>query len=197
MMVVMPIIIGLLGMNQVLAGAWLGGTIDSTGAVAAAGGMLGPTALQVAVTVKMIQNILIGAVAFGVAVYWVMYVERDDTEPRPGVMEIWYRFPKFVLGFVGASIVFSAIYSNGTAGSALSEAVTGGTGEIFRGWLFGLAFVAIGLETNFRELSGYLKDGKAIVLYVCGQSLNLALTLLMAWIMFEKVFPQAADVLKK
>src|SRR5262249_36216395 len=148
-MVVMPFVIGLVGMDQVLAGAWLGGTIDSTGAVAAAGGMLGPTALQVAVTVKMIQNILIGVVAFGVAVYWVMLVERNDTGPRPGLMEIWYRFPKFVLGFIGASIVFSAIYSSGTAGNALTEAATAGTGEILRGWFFCLAFVAIGLETNF------------------------------------------------
>lgn len=198
MMVVMPLFIGLVGMDPVLAGAWLGGTIDSTGAVAAAGGMLGPTALQVAVTVKMIQNILIGAVAFGVAVYWVTCVERDasDKNPRVGLMEIWYRFPKFVLGFIGASILFSAIYSSGIAGSALTEAVTGGTGEILRGWLFCLAFVTIGLETNFRELSHSLKDGKAIILYLCGQSLNLALTFAMAWLMFKVVFPQAADVLK-
>jgi uncharacterized membrane protein YadS len=112
-------------------------------------------------------------------------------------MEIWYRFPKFVLGFLGASIVFSAIYSSGTAGNALTEAATAGTGEILRGWFFCLAFVAIGLETNFRELSHYLKDGKAITLYVCGQSLNLALTLLMAWIMFEKIFPQATEVLRQ
>jgi uncharacterized membrane protein YadS len=196
MMVVMPVFIRFVGMNEVLAGAWLGGTIDSTGAVAAAGGILGPTALQVAVTVKMIQNILIGVVAFGVAVYWVMCVERDEKAPRPGVIEIWKRFPRFVIGFVGASIVFSMIYSSGIGGNALTEVVIGGTGKILRGWLFCLAFVAIGLETNFRELSHYLKDGKAITLYVCGQTLNLALTLLMAWIMFEKVFPQAAAELR-
>lgn len=198
MMVVMPAFIRLVGMDPVLAGAWLGGTIDSTGAVAAAGGMLGQTALQVAVTVKMIQNILIGAVAFGVAVYWVTCVERNDADqgPRPGLMEIWYRFPKFVLGFVGASVLFSAIYSSGTAGTVLAEAVTSGTGEVLRGWFFCLAFVAIGLETNFRELSGYLKDGKAVILYICGQTLNLGLTLLMAWIMFDVVFPQAASTLR-
>ncbi len=198
MMVVMPMVIRAWGMNPVLAGAWLGGTIDSTGAVAAAGGMLGPTALEVAVTIKMIQNILIGVVAFAVAVYWVTYVERDsaDKGPRPGVMEIWYRFPKFVLGFIGTSIIFSTIYSGGIEGSALVE-TTIGTGEVLRGWFFCLAFVSIGLETNFRELSQYLKDGKAITLYVCGQTLNLALTLLMAWIMFEVVFPQAAATLNR
>jgi uncharacterized membrane protein YadS len=198
MMVVMPLAIRAWGMNQVLAGAWLGGTIDSTGAVAAAGGMLGSTALEVAVTIKMIQNILIGVVAFGVAVYWVTYVECDESvnEPRPGIMGIWYRFPKFVLGFVGASMVFSLIYSSGIQGSAIVE-TTINTSETLRGWFFCLAFVSIGLETNFREMSQYLKDGKAITLYVCGQTLNLALTLLMAWIMFELVFPQATATLNK
>lgn len=102
MMVVMPFIIGLIGMNQVLAGAWLGGTIDSTGAVAAAGGMLGPTALQVAVTVKMIQNILIGVVAFGVAIYWVMYVERrEDKGPRRERWKSGIAFPSSCWGLSG------------------------------------------------------------------------------------------------
>jgi uncharacterized membrane protein YadS len=197
MMVVMPMVIRAVGMSEVVGGAWLGGTIDSTGAVAAAGGMVGPRALEVAATVKMIQNILIGVIAFGVAVYWVMYVEKDPAGQRPGAMEIWYRFPKFVLGFVGASIVFSAIYSSGVAGSALTEATIGGTSELLRGWFFCLAFVSIGLETNFRALSSYLKGGKALVLYVCGQSLSLALSLFMAWLMFEVVFPQASTVLNR
>src|SRR5690606_2356356 len=107
MMVVMPAFIKAVGMDDVIAGAWLGGTIDSTGAVAAAGAVLGERALEVAATVKMIQNILIGVVAFGVAVYWVSYVEHDPAAPRPGISEVWRRFPKFILGFVLASAVFS------------------------------------------------------------------------------------------
>ena len=196
MMVVMPLFIKWVGMDPVLAGVWLGGTIDSTGAVAAAGKILGDIALDAAVTIKMIQNILIGVVSFGVAVYWVSYVERTETSQRPDVKEIWYRLPKFVLGFVGASVLFSWIYSQGLQGQALAGSVTGVT-ETVREYLFCLAFVAIGLETNFVELSRYLKDGKAITLYVCGQTLNLALTLLMAWIMFFHVFPQAAEALKR
>ncbi len=194
MMVVMPPIIKALGMSEVLGGAWIGGTIDSTGAVAAAGGMLGPNALTVAATVKMIQNILIGAVAFAVAVYWVVYVERRPGV-RPDVREVWYRFPKFVLGFVAASIVFSLLHAGGVTGEALTDAAIGGTSKTMRAWFFCLGFVSIGLETNFRELSRYLAGGKPLVLYVCGQALNLALTLIMAWIMFEKVFPHAAAVL--
>jgi hypothetical protein len=53
------------------------------------------------------------------------------------------------------------------------------------------------LETNFRELARHLKGGKPLLLYVVGQSFNLCLTLLMAWLMFEKVFPHAASVLQK
>ena len=37
---------------------------------AAAGAFLSEKALYVAATIKMIQNVLIGVTAFGVAVYW-------------------------------------------------------------------------------------------------------------------------------
>jgi uncharacterized membrane protein YadS len=198
MMVVMPGVIKALDMGPVLGGAWIGGTIDSTGAVAAAGGMLGApgsveseTALTVAVTIKMIQNILIGAVAFGVAVYWVTCVERTPGGERPGLIEVWRRFPKFVLGFIAASLLFSYIESSGAEGEAIASAATL-TSKTLRGWLFCLAFVSIGLETNFRELSRFLVGGKPLILYVCGQALNLTLTLAMAWLMFTKVFPDAA-----
>ncbi len=197
MMIVMPAAIQAMGMSPVLGGAWIGGTIDSTGAVAAAGGMLGETGLAVAATVKMIQNILIGVVAFCVAIYWVTWVEKTPGAPTPGVMEIWRRFPKFVIGFVVASIAFSWLQSQGLESQAITAAVTTDVGGVLRGWFFCLAFVSIGLETNFRELAKYLVGGKPLILYVCGQTLNLALTLFMAWLMFEKVFPNAASALSR
>lgn len=189
MMVVMPAFIKAVGMDPIVGGAWLGGTIDSTGAVAAAGAVLGDAALEVAATVKMIQNILIGVTAFCVAIYWVTYVERDESTPRVGPMEIWYRFPKFVLGFVAMSILFSVLYSTLTGGPELVDAMIDGSTKTVRGWFFCLAFVSIGLETNFKELLPQLKGGKPLILYVCGQTLNLILTLLMAWLMFKVVFP--------
>jgi len=197
MMVVMPVVIRALGLSNVLGGAWLGGTIDSTGAVAAAGAILGDDALQVAATVKMIQNILIGVVAFGVSVYWVARVERSAHDARPSAMEIWRRFPKFILGFVAASLVFSYLATSSAGGERLVDAVLGHSTPTLRNWFFCLAFVSIGLETNFRELASQLKGGKPLVLYVVGQTFNLCLTLLMAWLMFEKVFPHAADVLQQ
>ncbi|QDS96012.1 hypothetical protein FF011L_48160 [Roseimaritima multifibrata] len=191
MMVVMPAIIRATGMDPILGGAWLGGTIDSTGAVAAAGATLGDEALQVAATVKMIQNILIGVTAFCVAIYWVTYVERDANAPGVGVSEIWYRFPKFVLGFVAMSILFSVLYSTLAGGPELINAMIKGSTKTMRGWFFCLAFVSIGLETNFKQLLPQLKGGKPLILYICGQSLNLCLTLFMAWLMFKVVFAEA------
>lgn len=197
MMVVMPPVIEWMELGPVIGGAWIGGTIDSTGAVAAAGNALGETGLTVAMTVKMIQNILIGAVAFGVAMYWVTFVERTPDGDRPGIMEIWHRFPKFVLGFIAASLLFSFLAtSTGEDGAAIAKAATS-TSKSLRGWCFCLAFVSIGLETNFRELRQYLVGGKPLILYVCGQTLNLALTLGMAWLVFTKIFPDAAAALSK
>lgn len=192
MMVVMPLFIKAVGMDHTIAGAWMGGTIDATGAVAAAGAAVSERAMETAATVKMIQNILIGVIAFAVAVYWVSAVERTPGAPRPSAMEIWYRFPKFVLGFFFASIVFSIIYKSMAGGPELIDGMIDGSTKTIREWLFCLAFVCIGLETNFRELMPYFRGGKPLVLYVCGQTLNLVLTLLMAWLMFGVVFKQSA-----
>lgn len=196
MMIVLPYVIRLAGIDPIVGGAWIGGTIDSTGAVGAAGAMLGKDAEVVATTIKMIQNILIGVVAFFVAVYWVTYVERSP-ETKPDAMEIWRRFPKFILGFLGASILMSVINEGMPQGSEVVKAVIDGSTKTLRGWCFCMAFVSIGLETNFRTLAKFFKGGKPLTLYVCGQTLNLILTLLMSWLMFRVVFPNAADVLSR
>jgi hypothetical protein len=155
-------------------------------------GRLYVRSLFVAATIKMIQNVLIGVTAFCVAVYWCTKVEAEAGK-KVGWMEIWHRFPKFVIGFVIASVIFSTIYTSlgSDAGFAMVDhGVIRGFSKIFRGWFFCLSFAAIGLATNFRELAGYFKGGKPLILYVCGQSLNLLLTLTMAYIMFYVVFPE-------
>jgi uncharacterized integral membrane protein (TIGR00698 family) len=196
MMVVLPAVIKAMGISNVLGGAWIGGTIDSTGAVVAAGEILGDDARDVAATVKMIQNVLIGVVAFFVAVYWVLYVDRSDQTQRPRAIEIWHRFPKFILGFLGASIVFSLLIGVLSNGQAVVDATLDGS-KILRAWFFCFGFVSIGLQSNFRELASHLKGGKPLILYVVGQSFNLCLTLLMAWLVFEKVFPHVTQLLQE
>ncbi len=190
MMIVMPAFIKAVGIPEILGGAWMGGTIDATGAVAAAGAFLGERALNVAATIKMIQNVLIGVIAFCVALYWCARVECVEGQ-RVSAWEIWHRFPKFVIGFILASVIFSSIYAALGADvgyTLIDQGVIGGLTKTLRGWLFCLAFASIGLATNFRELSEYFKGGKPLLLYVCGQSFNLILTLSMAYLMFYVVF---------
>jgi len=192
MMFFMPLVIGAIGMNSILGAAWMGGTIDSTGAVVAAGSMLGADAEKVAAVVKMIQNVLIGIVAFCIAIFWVTKVERDpNCEPK--AMEIWHRFPKFVIGFVAASIIFSFVVVPAMNGdfklveSTYIKPIT----KVLRGWFFCLAFTAIGLESNFKDLAGRMEGGKPMILYAVGQSFNLILTLFIAWLAFMVFFPNA------
>ena len=62
--------------------------------------------------------------------------------------------------------------------------------KVFRSMFFALAFVSIGLHSNFRELGKYFKKGKPLNLYWVGQSFNILLTLLLVWLMLSgKVFP--------
>ncbi|WP_437188162.1 YeiH family protein [Planctomicrobium sp. SH668] len=193
MMVVQPIFINSVKMDPVVAGAWIGGTIDSTGAVVAAGELVSKEAGEVASLIKMIQNVLIGVVAFGVAVYWTTVVEPGSQSQAPSLFEIWRRFPKFILGFVCASLVFSYLAQSGSEGAAMVTGTIDVT-KMFRTWLFCLAFVCIGLETNFRTLSPYFVGGKPLVLYVCGQTLNLLLTFLMAYLMFGIIFKEKVSL---
>ncbi len=195
MMIAIPAFANAVGMPEVLAGAWIGGTVDSTGAVAAAGALIGPKAMQVAATIKMIQNILIGVTAFFIAIYWTTKVDATEGQ-KVSIMEIWHRFPKFVLGFLTASVVcsfWSAELANYEGVNLTSQLISNGLLSItkpVKSWCFALAFLSIGLATDFRALAHYFKGGKPVILYVCGQSFNLALTLFMAWIMFYKVFPE-------
>lgn len=183
MMVLMPLGIRATGMNPVVGAAWIGGTIDATGAVVAAGSLLGSQAEQIAAVVKMIQNTLIGLVAFLVAVYWVTNVETSDGDPqRPAIAEIWNRFPKFIIGFVAASLIFSFALTP-LLGDTRVEQILDLTSD-FRGWLFCLAFVSIGLASSFRELGQHASGGRPIQLYLTGQAFNVVLTLLAAYLAF-------------
>ncbi|MYC81506.1 MAG: putative sulfate exporter family transporter [Acidobacteria bacterium] len=188
MMVAMPLVCRWLDLDRIVAGAWLGGTIDSTGAVVAAGQMLGDQAMQAAAVIKMIQNASIGLVALLIALYWVTRVEPTEGG-RPGAIEIWNRFPKFVLGFIAASCVVSLVLvpllGTESVGQSLQES------KAIRTWLFCLAFLCIGLESDFRALARQMAGGRPLLLYWSGQTLNIALTLLAAWLVFSGVlFPK-------
>jgi len=179
MMIVMPWIAKATGMNDLVAGAWLGGTLDTSASVVAAGALISDAAMKTGVIVKFSQNALIGVAAFALAIWWTFRSGSAGGE-RPSAGVIWERFPKFVLGFVLASAVFSF---------ALSPELVSGTrsalGEI-RTWWFALAFVCIGLETRFLELATY-EQGRPALAFLGAQTFNVFWTLLLAWLIFGGV----------
>jgi len=184
MMVFEPMIIKAVGMSPLMGGALIGGTVDSTGAVVLAGNALGPEGEQAAVLVKSIQNILIGFIAFFVALFFATKVEKNS-DRKVGAGEIWTRFPKFIIGFFVASLVASFVIQP-LAGSADVKAINSVLDQ-YKNWAFVLAFTSIGLDTNFREIAKQLHGGKVLWLYIVGQLFNIALTFLAVWLLLSGV----------
>lgn len=187
MMVFEPMLIRACGMSNIMGGSLIGGTIDSTGAVVVAGTALGPEAQQAAVLVKSIQNILIGFIAFFVALFFATKVDRTGTT-KVGASEIWIRFPKFILGFFAASLIASFLIQplcGADQVGAINKVL-----DQYKNWAFVLAFTSIGLDTNFKEIAKQMQGGKVLWLYIIGQVFNILLTLFAVWILLSgKFFP--------
>lgn len=179
MMIFMPYIANGLGLSQEVTGAWIGGTIDTTGAVVAAGTLVGDTAVNISTIVKFSQNVLLGLAAFGISIYWT-YTQKTPEgmeNNKPSLRLLWDRFPKFVLGFVVASLLFSFVLSPG-----LVDATQGGLKSVQTLW-FVLAFTSIGLETRFSDL--FKADNKRpLYAFLIAQSFNIIVTLIVAYLLF-------------
>lgn len=177
MMYLLPYLAKWMGLGEEVAGAWLGGTIDTTAAVVASGKFIGETAEQYSVIIKSAQNVLLGVAAFIISIYWSYKGSNSDIRPSGSVL--WERFPKFVLGFLIASLVFSFVFDAET-GKELSRVANKGA----RGLLFSLAFVCIGLETDFRYIFKK-ENAKYIWSFLTAQGFNILITLLIAWLLFS------------
>lgn len=181
MMIGMPYLAKYWGLSQEVTGAWLGGSIDTTGAVVASGTLVGETALKVSTIVKFSQNVLLGIAAFSISLYWT-YSNKSivaGVEEKPTLGIIWERFPKFVLAFIGASLLFSFVLS-----APVIADVKDSLKNIQSLW-FVLAFTSIGLETNFADL--FKTDNrKPLYAFLIAQLFNIIITLIIAYFLFGK-----------
>lgn len=192
LILVMPPIAGWLDLPTNWGGAWVGGVIDNTGAVIAAGEIIrdkagnpSKAAVNAAAMVKMAQNVMIGLVAFLMALWATMSLDRKEGVEKPGLMEVWYRFPKFVIGFMVASLFVSFIIEP-TMGKNAAKAVAKAS-KSYRSWFFALCFVAIGLETDFKELVS-VGGGRPAIAYWLSQTANAFWTLFISWILWSGTF---------
>ncbi|PWV55808.1 putative integral membrane protein (TIGR00698 family) [Chitinophaga sp. S165] len=178
MMLFMPYIAVWAHMSPAVAGAWLGGTIDTSGAVVAAGTMLGEEALKYATLVKFSQNVLLGLAAFFISLYW-SYSRKEAGYEKPTLRTIWERFPKFVLGFVLASLLFSFVLPTATVAAA-----KGPLKELQTYW-FAIAFTCIGLETKFTDIFK-MENGRPAMAFIIAQAFNIIFTLVIAYLVFGR-----------
>ncbi|UYQ95225.1 YeiH family protein [Chitinophaga horti] len=180
MMLLMPPIAHALNMSPAVTGAWLGGTIDTSGAVVAAGTLAGEEAFKIATIVKFSQNVLLGIAAFCISLYWA-YNKKQENAPKPGLKTIWERFPKFVLGFIVASLIFSFLVSPATFKDLKAPI------KDLQTFFFALAFVCIGLETKFKDIFGAGNSRPALA-FVIAQVFNIFFTLIVAYLVFGGLF---------
>ncbi len=179
---VLPALAESLGLSPAVAGAWIGGNIDTTAAVTAAGALAGDEALQVAAIVKATQNALIGVVAVALTAYFAFKVERTPGASAPRVRELWTRFPKFVLGFLAASVAATVyVGAVGADASADQIAVLKSLSTVF----FIVAFVSIGLE--FKVTAVREAGWKPLVVFGSATVFNLVVGLALASVLFANL----------
>src|SRR5262249_52462469 len=110
--------------------------------------------------------------------------ERTEVQRGADVGEIWRRFPKFVLGFLIASLLVTAV----TGGASYAEVKKSITPDLvapiknLRTWAFIFGFLSIGLTTRLRELAG--TGARPFWAFTSGVVVNVLLGFVLSVIVF-------------
>ncbi|HEY1257979.1 MAG TPA: putative sulfate exporter family transporter [Stellaceae bacterium] len=195
MIFVLPYVSAVLHLNAGVAGAWIGTSefADAAGFAAAQsyGGIavhnvFGGTEDQ-AVWAFTLMKVVGRDVWIGIWAFVLAVIATTRWEKVPGqkadAAQIWWRFPKFVIGFVVASLIVTlatADYSLAEFNKTVNPALVAPIKDL-RTWAFIFCFLSIGLTTRFRELA---KAGaKPFWAFTSGVAVNVVLGfVLSAWI---------------
>lgn len=146
-----PLIGRLLSMSDKLFGIWAGLAVDNTAEAVATGAIYSKAALAYTTLAKLCRNAMMGFVILGFAVYYARRgMARQITHKG---RFLWQKFPKFVLGFLGLSVLFSllaALFPSAEAHKFLSSK-TGALRNLSE-WAFQLTFIGVGLRTSFKDM---------------------------------------------
>ena len=183
---IVPILTDDVATQNAIAGAWIGGTVDTTSGVGAASAIYGEEANKVAMIVKATQNVLIGVVAFCIATYLASKGEEGKIR-RPSLRIVWDKFPKFVLGFVLASLLFSLLQHGGVFPDFEARKLTEtALAKRFSGFFFSLAFVCIGMDTRLKDIVSR-ENRNLLYSFLAAQCFNIVVTFFVAWLLFGVV----------
>ena len=193
--------------EPLVAGAWIGLAIKTDGAAVAGGGITESLIMAKAAaegikyqpgwilatttTVKIFIDVFIGIWAFILGYIWTHYIDKRADKVRP--VEIWQRFPKFILGFL---LVFAVSFWLATGSSGdIAKAVPAAASEanVFRVIFFILTFFSIGILSDFRKLWQQGFGKLAAVYFVSLFGFVIWVGLLISWLFFAGFKPPLAS----
>jgi uncharacterized integral membrane protein (TIGR00698 family) len=191
MIFVLPILCKSMKLDLGVAGAWIGTSEFADAAGFAAAQALGDTtdkAIRAYTLMKVIgRDIWIGLWSFALAIVSVVYWERKDVgKASVSPAEIWWRFPKFVLGFFAASVIISLVslgYPEAEFNAHLKPELIAPI-KVLRSWTFVFTFLCIGFTTRFRELARF--GWKPLAAFSAGVAINVPLGYLLSTVVFSK-----------
>jgi uncharacterized membrane protein YadS len=193
----LPLVSRGLGLHTGVAGAWIGTSEFADAAGFAAAQAYGNLAGQVpgiqgtpddAVNAFTLMKVIGRDIWIGIWAFIMAIIATTQWETRPGQKadpaQIWWRFPKFVLGFLAASIITTIIASN--YGPELYNKIVKPEMVLpikaLRTWAFIFCFFSIGLTTRFRELAA--TGGKTFWTFTSGVVVNVILGFILSTIVF-------------
>jgi uncharacterized membrane protein YadS len=188
--------------QPMVAGDWMGLAVKTDGAAIASGAIVDSLVraktlamtgvnykegwiMMPATTSKIFIDFFIGIWAFILAVIWCSKIECKD---EVKAVEIWERFPKFVLGYI---LTFILMLIVAMASPAALKAAKAATSQMdgFRVLFFVMTFFTIGVISNFRKLWEEGIGKLAAVYLLCLFGFIVWVGLLISWIFFHGITP--------
>jgi uncharacterized membrane protein YadS len=197
----------LLWTEPMVAGDWMGLAVKTDGAAIASGAIVDSLVraktlamtgvnykegwiLMPATTSKIFIDMFIGVWAFILAIIWASKIEAKAGH-KVRAVEIWERFPKFVIGYFLTFILMLFISLSSPQALKLAKVATAQT-DIFRVLFFVLTFFSIGVISNFRKLWEEGIGRLAAVYFLCLFGFIIWVGLAISWIFFHGIKPPLA-----
>lgn len=173
-------VIKIIGIPAGQAGAWIGTSEFADAAGITAASTFGDKAITTFTLMKVVgRDMFIGIWCFILSIISITKWEKREDGTKVKASEIWYRFPKFVLGFFIASALLTILISSVSPSTAtvINTDVIAPIKDI-RTWAFTFCFLSIGLTTRFKQLTSI--GWKPFVAFSAGAIVNVILGYLMS-----------------
>src|SRR5690606_34588760 len=190
--------------EPMVAGAWMGLAVKTDGAALASGAITESLVrskalaeqgieyaegwiLMATTTTKVFIDVFIGVWAFVLAVVWAAKIEPRSAD-RPRAVEIWERFPKFVIGYVLTFLLMLVLVRASPELAAEAKRATAES-NVYRQLFFVLTVLSIGMVTDFRKL---WQEGMGRLAAVYSLSLFgfiIWIGLVISWLFFSGIKP--------